>query len=130
MLLRCAGEQAQRGQPDEKSIRLRAGVQAERGCQRVTLRCGQPSETVEQARAELMQAREGELHLPLHPGCAKDPTAIGALRRVLQEGRFADAGLAPQDQHRAASPLSFSEQLIEPRTLGARGRTGAAMGAA
>ena len=118
MLLRRVGQQAEHGEPDEKSIGLRARAQAKRGRQRVALWRRQPFATVQQSHAQLMQAGERKLHLPLRPDCAKDPTALGALGGVLQQGRFADPRLAPQHQHRALPQLRFRKQLIEPRTLG------------
>ena len=84
LLVRRVGQQAEHGQPDQKSIGLRARAQTERGRQRVTLWRRQPSETVQQSRAQLMQAGEGKLHLPFHPGRAKDPTVLGAIGSVVQ----------------------------------------------
>jgi hypothetical protein len=48
------------------------------------LRRRQSFETVEQSRTQLMEAGEGKLHFPLHPGCSKDPAAIGPLGGVFQ----------------------------------------------
>ena len=83
LLLRRVGEQAEHGQPDEKSIGLRARAQAERGRERVTLWRRQPPEP-SSIPAQLMQAGERELHLPFHPSRAKDPTALGTLGGVIQ----------------------------------------------
>ena len=59
-------QQAQHGQPDQEPVRRRPGGLAERGPQRVALRYRQLPGAVQHRRAQLMQAREGQLHLRLH----------------------------------------------------------------
>jgi hypothetical protein len=118
MLLRRVGQQAEQGQSDQKSIWLRARAQPERGRHGVTLWRRQPSATVQQSRAQLMQAGERELHLPFGPKCAQDPASLGALDGVLQERRFADSVLAAEHQHRGLPQPRFCQQPIEPRALG------------
>ena len=118
MLLRRVGHQAEHRQPDEKSIRLRARAQAERRCDRVALWLGQSSAAVQQSCAKLMQAGERKLHLPFHPDRPKDPTALRALGRVLQQGRFAYSRLTAEHQHTALPQPGVGQQLIKPRTLG------------
>ena len=54
MLLRGVRQQAEHGEPDEKSIGLRARAQTERGRQRVTLWRRQSLPTVQQSHAQLM----------------------------------------------------------------------------
>ena len=126
MLLRRVREQAEHGEPDEESIGLRARAQAERGRQRVALWRRQPLPTVQQSHAQLMQAGERELHLPLRPNRAQDPAALGAVRGVIQQGRFSYSRLAAQHQHAAPPRVRFCQQLIERRTLGpAAGQPGA-----
>ena len=108
-LLRRVGQQAEHGEPDEEAIGLGAGGQAEGGLERVTLWRRQPLEAIQQPGAELMQAGEGELHLPFHPGRAKRPDGPRRLRRVLQEGRFADAGARPEaPAPRSSRAVSFA----------------------
>ena len=59
-------QQAQHGQPDQEPVRRRPGGLAERDPQRVALRYRQVPGAVYHRRAQLMQAREGKLHLRLH----------------------------------------------------------------
>ena len=66
-LLRRLGQQAKHRQADEEPIRRRALAQPERGLQRVALRSGKALKAIEQRRAQLMQRRERQLHLRLHP---------------------------------------------------------------
>ena len=54
-------------QPNQEQVRRRACAQAERGRQRVPLRLRQGFRRGEHGRAQLMQPREGQLHLRLHP---------------------------------------------------------------
>jgi hypothetical protein len=59
-------QQAQHRQPDQEPVRRRPGGQAERDPQRILLRYRQVPGAVYHRRAQLMQAREGQLHLRLH----------------------------------------------------------------
>ena len=122
MLLRGVGQQARDGQSDQKSIGLRAGAQAKRRRQRVALRRRQPFATVQQSGAQLMQAREGKLHLPFRADCAKDATALGTLAGVLQQGRFADPGLAAQHQAPRCAPSALPPTARSSFAHSARGR--------
>ena len=61
--LGCLGQEAQHRQGDEEVIRGGTLLQPEGDPQRILLRAGQPVEPVEHGRAQLMQARERELHL-------------------------------------------------------------------
>jgi hypothetical protein len=61
---------------DEEAVGWSPGAQPERGRQRVALRRRQAIKAVEQATAELMQTREGKLHLRLNPDHACQPIAI------------------------------------------------------
>ena len=62
-LLGRLGQEAQHRQGDEEVVRGGALLQPEGDPQRILLRAGQPVEPVEHGRAQLMQARERELHL-------------------------------------------------------------------
>ena len=112
-LLGDVGEQAQHRQPDEEAIRRVAGAQPERRAQRVALRAGERVELPEQRRAQLMQARERDLHLRLDAAGAHDPAPRRALCDVAQEGRLADAGLPMQDQRAALAAARRVQQPVE-----------------
>ena len=109
MLLRGVREHAEHREPDEKSIGLRTGAQAEGDLQRPALRGRQPFAAVQQSDAKLMQTREGQLHLPFRADRANDPAPHCALARVLEKGRFADPGLAAQHQDAAMAALRFHD---------------------
>ena len=112
-LLGDVGEQAQHRQPDEEAIRRIAGAQPERRAQRIALRAGERVEPPEQRRAQLMQAREGDLHLRLDAAGAHDPAPRRALCDVAQKGRLADAGLPMQDQRAALAAARRVQQPVE-----------------
>jgi hypothetical protein len=53
-----------------------------------------PIQPVEARRAELLQRREGEFHLPFVSLGAKNPEALRRRNRLLHQGRLADARLS------------------------------------
>ena len=61
--LRCFREQGQRRQPDQEPIGRTPATQPERDPKRVTLRSRKPLKAIEQRRAQLVKAGEGQLHL-------------------------------------------------------------------
>src|SRR5262249_37843914 len=109
--------QAEHAEPDEEAIRRAARAEAERGRERVALRRGQVLAMPQRRPAELVQARERELHLGLDAGRADDP-AVGRLPGEMVEGHgLADARVAA-DHERAAMPLAHvGEQLVQPGAL-------------
>jgi hypothetical protein len=58
----------------------------ERGRDGVPLWCRQLLVSIEQARAQLMEAGVGKLHLPLSSDRVKDATLLGAVGGVLEQG--------------------------------------------
>ena len=82
-------------------------------------RCGPGSRSSRSSerRAELMQARERELHLRLHARRPRDPAARRALHQVLQQRGLADARLAAQHQHPALTRAHARQQLIQRLAL-------------
>jgi hypothetical protein len=91
-------QQAEHGQPDHEPIRRRPGGQAERGPQRVALRTWQLPGAVQQRRAQLMQAREGQLHLRLHTRRSRHPAPSRAPGHVVQQHGLAHARVAAHHQ--------------------------------
>jgi hypothetical protein len=110
-------QQTKRRQPDEEPIRHRALAQPERGRQGIALRSRESLEILEQRHAELMQRREGKLHLGLDPGGADPPHVRGRAHRMLQQRRFADPGLALQHEDPAAPNPRALEQPVDDGTL-------------
>ena len=104
LLLRRVGQQAEHGQPDEKSIGLRARAQAKRRRERVALWRGQSFAAVQQSRAKLMQAGERKLHLPFHPDRAKDPTALARARRRTPAGPICRFPASPRSTNTRSAP--------------------------
>jgi hypothetical protein len=117
-----AGQQAEHREPDEEAIGARAQAQPERRRKRLLLRRRQQLKTAQEPCAELVQAREGKLHLRFHAGRADDPPAGGPLRRVLEQRGLSDPGLPAQHQHRALTARPIRHEAIQPRPLG--GATG------
>ena len=101
----------------EERVRDRAGAEAERRLQRVSLRRGQAVERVEQWCAELMEPGERQLHLGLDTGGAQHEHAIVGAERVVEQRGLADPRLATQHQHTAAAGAGAGEQRAERRQL-------------
>ena len=116
-LLGHFGHQAEYGQADEEPIRGGARAQAEDDPKRVTLWSRQPLEPIEQRRAQLMQAREGQLHLGLHPHRPHDGQIRRRLDQVLQQRRLPDPGLALQHQRPALALADRRDQPVQQRAL-------------
>ena len=110
-------QQTKRRQADEEPIRHRALAQPERGRQGIALRARESLEPLEQRHAELVQRREGKLHLGLHPGGANPPHVRGRAHRMLQQRRLADPGLALQHEDPAAPTPRALEQPVEDGAL-------------
>lgn len=71
----------------------------------------------EEGGAQLMQAREGQLHLGLHPGHPHDSVPGDALGVVIQQGGFPDSRLTAYDQDSAASGRHHAGQPVERAAL-------------
>ena len=111
------GHQAEHGEADQETIRRRPRGQAEDDPERVTLWTRQPLEPIEQRRAQLMQAREGQLHLGLDPHRPRD----GQIRRRLRPGT--PAAPSSRCRPRPAGPATGSRrggcrrQVVQQRAL-------------
>ena len=62
-LLGHLAQQGERRQADVEDVRSDAQPHSERRAEGLHLRCGQPVHPIQVGDAELVQAREGELHL-------------------------------------------------------------------
>ena len=97
------GHQAQHGQPDQESVRRRSATAAECDVQRFALGFRKFVEVIEQRRAQLLQTGEGEFHIGLDARHVDTAESGRLLRDVLQQCGLADARLAAEHQHLAAS---------------------------
>ncbi len=91
-------QQVQHGQAHEKSIGRGSRADTERNAQRVTLRPREGIEVVQYRRAELMQAREGQLHLGLDAGGPLHPAVISGGREAVEQSGLPDAGLTAEHE--------------------------------
>jgi hypothetical protein len=63
------------------------------------------------------ESLHSKLCLRLHAEGAHDRHPLGALDRVIEERRLADAGLAADHQRSGSAHAGPIEELVEPRTL-------------
>ena len=117
-LLGRVGQQAQDRQPDQEAIRSVARAQAERRAERILLRTGKALEAIHERRTQLLQHREGELHLRLHARRPDDLAPRRALHQMVQQRALADAGLTAQHQRPARARAHARHELIQRRALG------------
>ena len=115
--LRTVRQQAQHREADEETIGWRPCGEAERSSERVALRRRQPLESLEQRQAELMEGREGQLHLRLDADGPDHPALLATGCRVLEERRLADSGLASQHQGPALARAGRSDERVERPAL-------------
>jgi hypothetical protein len=80
--------------PDEERARRLSGAEPEGNAQRVPLRIRQTLAELEDRRAELLQRRAVELHLPLDARSPNDAKVLTQLDRVLEQCGLADAGVS------------------------------------
>ena len=104
-------QQAQHGQPDQEPVRRRPGGQAERGPQRIALRHRQLPGAAQHRRAQLMQARERQLHLRLHAHHACHPAPVRPPGQVIQQRGLTHARVAT---HHQGPALASPDRLDEP----------------
>ena len=75
LLLGDLGQQAEHRQPDQEPVRRVSGAQAERACQRITLRARKAIKVVQHRRAQQMKPGERQLHLGLDTPCPGNATS-------------------------------------------------------
>ena len=113
LLLGGLRQQVEDREPDEERVRRPSGAEPERDLERLALRIGQALHELEARRAQLLQRREGELHLSLDPDRAGDAEVRRRLDRVLEQRGLADARLAVDHQHAAVTVARGLEQPLE-----------------
>ena len=116
-LSRGLGDKRQRREANQKPIRHRMGRQPEHGAQRLPLRRGQVPQPALERHQQLMQPREAEFHLRLHPHRPGHLHIRGALHCMLQESGLADPRLSPQHED-TAQPVPYAcEQALKLTAL-------------
>ena len=116
-LLGDRAEHAEGGRADQVPLRRRVVGEPERRAQRGGLRARQPLDRVQHRPQQLVQPGPRELELGVDPARAQHERAAGGRRRVLEQRRLADPGLAADHQHAAGSPAPAREELLDPRPL-------------
>jgi hypothetical protein len=112
------GQQAQHGQAHQKPVRRWTGAEAERGPQRLTLRNRERSRMIEHRRTQLMQPREGQLHLRLHARRARHPAARRPPGQVVKQHRLAHARLTAHDQGLARTGSHTVDEAVKHAAFG------------
>ena len=106
-------EQPERRQRDEELGGRRAAAHPEGRGERVTARFRQTVEAVEQRAAELMQARERQIHLLLHADGAHD-TAVGLPPgKTFQQRGLAGAAVTAQHERASVAAADVGDQAIQ-----------------
>ena len=68
--------------------------------------------------AQLVECREGQLHLGLHAHHGQHPEVAGGGDRVVEEGGLPDARLAVEDQGAAGPRARRRQDAVQCRALG------------
>ena len=106
-------EQAECRQRDEEAVRRLAGLETECDAQSRPLMLGDGVEPVEQRSAELVQARERQLHLGLDALDLRDAEPGRLPRRIPQQCGLADARLTADHERSAATAARAVEQPVQ-----------------
>jgi hypothetical protein len=110
-------QQAQHSQANQETIRCAGRTQAERDAESVALRPGQGAAAVQHPAAELVQRREGQLHLRLDTLSACHEEVRCRVGCVAEQRGLADASLTADDQRPAAAGPYLRQQLVEGHAL-------------
>src|SRR5262249_26523027 len=111
-LLCCHRQQTEYCKPDQEAIGGRPGGQAQRNFEGAFLRRRELIDLTGHGRAELVDPREGELHLRLDT-CQFDHPKSGSLtRHVTQERCLSDARITVDQQRLAGTPSCARKHFI------------------
>ena len=69
-------------------------------------------------RAQLIETRERQIHLPFDARCPLNAKVVCFLRGVLEQGRLSDSRLAVDHKRSALAPADGIDQLVEHIALG------------
>ena len=111
------GQQGQNRQTHEEAVRCAARTQPEGDAESITLRSGQPDTAIQHPAAELVQRREGQLHLRLDALSACHLEVLCGTGGVTQQLGLADTGLAAHHQRPAVPRPDVREQPVENHAL-------------
>ena len=114
-----AREQRQAGQPDEETIWLRAGLQAESHPQRLALRRRKFADQRQERDEQLMHAAVLQTDLRLNGREGRDSEPGRRADRIARHGRLAHSVTATEHQHSAEPPPDEFQELVDGFTLGA-----------
>ena len=91
--------------------------QSERDTKRLALGMWEACHKLEERRTQLLNRRERELHLRLHPGRPGNPKLAPSRGRVLEQGGLADARFAVHHHHPATPAAHAIQQSVEHLAL-------------
>ena len=111
------GEQAQHAGGDREAIGDRRRLERQRAAQRLGLDRRDLAAQVEQRREQLGERRERQLGLRLDPARPQHAQPVGMVGEVAQQRRLAHAGLAVDEQGRAAPLPRRLDHAPEPSAL-------------
>jgi len=111
-------QQAEHRGPDREPVRDRTGPQGERDTECLGLRRRQPVEVGRGGSEQLRQPAEGHVLLGLRAGRPQQPGPAGDRRRVFQQRRLADPGLAGEHEHAAAAEPGTRDDRVDGLPLG------------
>ena len=117
-LLRDLGQERQGREPDQESVRSRAGAEPEHGRERVALWLWKSFQLSEHRGADLVEAAVGELQLRLDTDGSHDAPAVEPIRQVAEECALPDAGFAAKDQDTAVAGERLRQEPLERDALG------------
>ncbi len=119
LLLRNFGQQAENGQTHQKSIGRGAGIQSERGAERVRLRSGETCQMLEHRRTELVQPGKRKLHLRLDPRRSSNAAVHCVSHEVVEQRGLAYSCVTAHDQHATLTGAHTFQHVVELRALAA-----------
>jgi hypothetical protein len=109
LLLGNLRKERQGRESNQESVRSWACTESEHGRKGVSLRLRESLQLLEHRGADLVKAAVSEFQLGLDTGGSRDTPAIELLREVVEQGAFADAGLATENQDTAPTVKNVGE---------------------
>ena len=106
-------EQPERGGPDRQPVGRRSGRHRQRVLERLTLGLGQVGGQRQHRPEQLVERREGEPMLGLHPAHLQDGRAVRADGDPVEQRGLAHPGLAADEQRAAAAGLRGGDQAVD-----------------
>jgi hypothetical protein len=117
LFLREVGQQAERGQRDEKGVRRLPRRVTERDAQRVSLRLREHVDLGQHRSAQLMQASERQFHLGLDSCDLSNHETSRLTDSVSQQRRLPETRLPPDHDDPALAAANVLEQPVQVLAL-------------